>query len=92
VSPDFKSHEIMATGIRFPVAMRFNQRGDLFATDQEGATWVPNVIRSMSCCISSAVDTMVFRRGTEVFAERDRRAKYIRLFAAASEHVRFELQ
>ena len=42
VSPDFKSHEIVATGIRFPVALRFNPRGDLFATDQEGATWVPN--------------------------------------------------
>ena len=42
VSPDFKSHEIVATGIRFPVALRFNSRGDLFATDQEGATWVPN--------------------------------------------------
>jgi putative heme-binding domain-containing protein len=42
VSPDFKSHEIIATGIRFPVAIRFNARGDLFATDQEGATWVPN--------------------------------------------------
>jgi putative heme-binding domain-containing protein len=42
VSPDFKSREIVATGIRFPVAMRFNARGDLFATDQEGATWVPN--------------------------------------------------
>ncbi len=42
VAPDFKSHEIVATGIRFPVAMRFNAHGDLFATDQEGATWVPN--------------------------------------------------
>lgn len=42
VSPDFKSHEIFATGIRFPVALRFNAHGDLFATDQEGATWVPN--------------------------------------------------
>src|SRR5712671_6631070 len=42
VSPDFKTHEILATGIRFPVALRFNSRGDLFATDQEGATWVPN--------------------------------------------------
>ena len=42
VSPDFKSREIVATGIRFPVAIRFNGRGDLFATDQEGATWVPN--------------------------------------------------
>jgi putative heme-binding domain-containing protein len=42
VSPDFKSREIVATGIRFPVALRFNKAGDLFATDQEGATWVPN--------------------------------------------------
>ena len=42
VSPDFKSREIVATGIRFPVALRFNRAGDLFATDQEGATWVPN--------------------------------------------------
>ena len=42
VSPDFKSREIVATGIRFPVGMAFNRRGDLFATDQEGATWLPN--------------------------------------------------
>jgi putative heme-binding domain-containing protein len=42
VSPDFKSREIFATGIRFPVGLRFNGKGDLFATDQEGATWLPN--------------------------------------------------
>ena len=42
VSPDFKTREIVATGIRFPVALRFNRLGDLFCTDQEGATWVPN--------------------------------------------------
>jgi putative heme-binding domain-containing protein len=42
VSPDFKTREIVATGIRFPVAMAFNRHGDLFATDQEGATWLPN--------------------------------------------------
>ena len=42
VSPDFKQREIVATGIRFPVGLRFNRHGDLFATDQEGATWVPN--------------------------------------------------
>lgn len=42
VAPDFSSREIVATGIRFPVALRFNHHGDLFATDQEGATWVPN--------------------------------------------------
>ncbi|MEZ6075608.1 MAG: hypothetical protein R3C56_08010 [Pirellulaceae bacterium] len=34
--------QIACTGIRFPVAMRFNAAGDLFCTDQEGATWLPN--------------------------------------------------
>ncbi len=42
VAPDFKSREIVATGIRFPVAMRFNAHHDLFCTDQEGATWLAN--------------------------------------------------
>jgi putative heme-binding domain-containing protein len=42
VSPDFKKREIVCTGIRFSVALAFNKRGDLFATDQEGATWLPN--------------------------------------------------
>lgn len=42
VAPDFKSREIFATGIRFPVGLRFSPDGDLFATDQEGATWLPN--------------------------------------------------
>jgi putative heme-binding domain-containing protein len=42
VAPDFSKRETVCTGIRFPVALRFNRRGDLFATDQEGATWLPN--------------------------------------------------
>ncbi|HWL10389.1 MAG TPA: hypothetical protein VNQ76_18435, partial [Planctomicrobium sp.] len=42
IAPDFQSREIVATGIRFPVAVRFNQAGDVFCTDQEGATWLPN--------------------------------------------------
>lgn len=42
VSPDFSRREIIATGIRFPVALAFNAQGDLFCTDQEGATWLPN--------------------------------------------------
>jgi putative heme-binding domain-containing protein len=42
VSPDFKKREIVCTGIRFPVGLTFNRAGDLFATDQEGATWLPN--------------------------------------------------
>jgi putative heme-binding domain-containing protein len=42
VAPDFKTRQIIATGIRFSVGLRFNRDGDLFATDQEGATWLPN--------------------------------------------------
>jgi putative heme-binding domain-containing protein len=42
ISPDFKSRETVCTGVRFPVAMAFNREGDLFCTDQEGATWLPN--------------------------------------------------
>ncbi len=42
VSADFEKREIICTGIRFPVALAFNAQGDLFCTDQEGATWLPN--------------------------------------------------
>jgi putative heme-binding domain-containing protein len=42
VAPDFSRREVYCTGIRFPVALAFNRHGDLFCTDQEGATWVPN--------------------------------------------------
>src|SRR5262249_16377155 len=42
VASDFKTWRISATGIRFPVGMAFNHRGDLFAPDQEGATWLAN--------------------------------------------------
>lgn len=42
ISPDWKRRERICTGMRFPVGMAFNAAGDLFATDQEGATWLPN--------------------------------------------------
>ncbi|MDB6020821.1 MAG: hypothetical protein JWQ04_678, partial [Pedosphaera sp.] len=42
LSPDWKHHEAIATGVRFTVSMAFNTNGDLFCTDQEGATWLPN--------------------------------------------------
>jgi len=42
VSPDFKKREVIATGVRFSVGLHFNKAGDLFCTDQEGATWLPN--------------------------------------------------
>jgi putative heme-binding domain-containing protein len=42
IAPDGGSRELVATGIRFPVGLAFNSEGDLFCTDQEGATWLPN--------------------------------------------------
>ncbi|MEX2016094.1 MAG: PQQ-dependent sugar dehydrogenase, partial [Candidatus Hydrogenedentales bacterium] len=42
VSPDRKTREIFCTGYRFGVNLAFNRHGDLFATDQEGETWLPN--------------------------------------------------
>jgi putative heme-binding domain-containing protein len=42
LSADLKERTTVATGIRFPVALRFNSLGDLFATEQEGATWLAN--------------------------------------------------
>lgn len=42
ISPDFASREVICTGVRYPCALAFNKAGDLFATDQEGATWLPN--------------------------------------------------
>jgi len=42
VAPDFSKRETICTGIRFPIAFSFNQAGDLFCSEQEGATWLPN--------------------------------------------------
>jgi len=42
VTPDWTSRETICTGVRFPIAFAFNNHGDLFCTDQEGATWLPN--------------------------------------------------
>jgi len=42
LSPDLKKQETVCTGVRFTVGMAFNRHGDLFVTDQEGATWLPN--------------------------------------------------
>ncbi len=42
VSADFSQRETICTGIRFPIAFAFNARGDLFCTEQEGATWLSN--------------------------------------------------
>lgn len=41
-APGADRPEVVATGVRYLTSMRFNRQGDLFGTDQEGATWVPN--------------------------------------------------
>ncbi len=42
LSPDFAKREALCTGVRFTCALAFNKNGDLFASEQEGATWMPN--------------------------------------------------
>ena len=42
LSSDWKRRDIISTGLRFPVSLAFNASGDLFCSDQEGATWLPN--------------------------------------------------
>ncbi len=42
VSADFKTRTTYANGLRFLVGLAFNREGDLFATEQEGATWLAN--------------------------------------------------
>ncbi|MCE9609839.1 MAG: c-type cytochrome [Chthoniobacter sp.] len=41
ISPEGKVEQL-ASGLRYIMSLQFNQHGDLFGTDQEGATWVPN--------------------------------------------------
>ncbi len=42
ISADFSKRETICTGIRYPVGAQFSKAGDLFITEQEGATWLPN--------------------------------------------------
>ncbi len=42
ISSDGKKVEQIATGVRYLMSLQFNRHGDLFASDQEGATWLPN--------------------------------------------------
>jgi putative heme-binding domain-containing protein len=41
VTPDGKK-EVLCSGLRFTVDVAINQHGDVFCTEQEGATWLPN--------------------------------------------------
>jgi putative heme-binding domain-containing protein len=40
-TPDGKVEQL-ASGLRYVMSLQFNKHGDLFGTDQEGATWCPN--------------------------------------------------
>ncbi len=42
VSADFQTRTTYANGLRFNFGLAFNRVGDLFATEQEGATWLAN--------------------------------------------------
>jgi len=42
VSANWKERTVLCTGMRWPVSLAINAAGDLFCTDQEGATWLPN--------------------------------------------------
>ncbi len=40
-TPDGKMEQL-ASGLRYIMSLQWNRHGDLFGTEQEGATWVPN--------------------------------------------------
>ena len=42
IQPDLSRRETVCTGVRFTIGMDFDQDSELFVTDQEGATWLPN--------------------------------------------------
>lgn len=42
IQPDLSGRETVCTGVRFTIGMDFDQHQELFVTDQEGATWLPN--------------------------------------------------
>lgn len=42
VSADWKTKEVLCSGLRFTVGLAINKQGDVFCTEQEGATWLPN--------------------------------------------------
>jgi putative heme-binding domain-containing protein len=41
LTPDGRVEQL-ATGLRYVMSLQWNRHGDLFGTDQEGATWCPN--------------------------------------------------
>ncbi|MEK7950785.1 DUF7133 domain-containing protein [Luteolibacter soli] len=42
ISPDGKKVEQLNSGLRYIMSLQWDRHGELFGTDQEGATWLPN--------------------------------------------------
>ncbi|MAG94941.1 MAG: hypothetical protein CMJ48_14535, partial [Planctomycetaceae bacterium] len=42
IAPDLSGRTTVCTGVRFTIGMDFSDDNQLFVTDQEGATWLPN--------------------------------------------------
>lgn len=42
IAPDLSSRETVCSGVRFTIGLAFDMHNELFATDQEGATWLAN--------------------------------------------------
>ncbi len=42
IEPDLSSRQTVCTGVRFTIGLGFDEHNELFATEQEGATWLPN--------------------------------------------------
>ncbi len=42
IAPDLSQRTTVCTGVRFTIGMEFNADHELFVTEQEGATWLPN--------------------------------------------------
>ncbi len=42
IEPDLSGRKTVCTGIRFTIGLEFDEHHELFATEQEGATWLPN--------------------------------------------------
>src|SRR5204863_5517482 len=68
VSSDFQQREIVCTGIRFPVGLAFYRNGDLFCTDQEGATWLSN---------GNPLDELLYIRRDRHYGFPPRHPKYL---------------
>jgi len=42
ISPDGRKVEQLNSGLRYIMSLQWDRHGELFGTDQEGATWLPN--------------------------------------------------